>query len=199
MSRRTRRIGLLGGTFDPPHLGHLVVAEIARVRLELDVVLLLVAGDPWMKRTSAAPEHRVAMARLAVGDHPWLGVDDREVRRSGPTYTADTLEELHAEISDASFVFLLGSDALAHLPRWKRVERALELAEFVAVGRPGHPTGDDHPLEAQVGGLAVPQIDISSTDLRERFGRGDAVRYQLPRAVEQYVRREGLYGAGDEP
>ena len=199
MTGHPRRIGLLGGTFDPPHLGHLVVAEIARVRLSLSDVLLLVAGDPWMKKTSSSPEHRVAMARLAVADHPSLHCDDREVRRSGPTYTADTLEELTEEDPDASFVFLLGSDALEHLPSWKRVRRALELGEFVAVRRPGTALVRDDPLQQQVGELTVPQLDISSTDLRERFARGDAVRFQLPRAVEEYVRREGLYGAGDEP
>src|SRR5680860_591488 len=114
----SRRVGLLGGTFDPPHLGHLVVAECARVELGLDEVRLLVAGDPWMKQATLPPEARVAMARAAVADDPHLSVDDREARRHGPTYTADTLAELRAEEPDTELWFVLGEDAAAGLARW---------------------------------------------------------------------------------
>lgn len=190
-----RRVGLLGGTFDPPHLGHLVVAEEARVALDLDEVRLLVAGDPWMKSEAGHADERVEMTRLAVADHPDLTVDDRETRRSGPTYTADTLTELRAEEPDTTWVFLLGADALAKVPQWHRAADALSMARFVAVTRPGYELDLSDPLVADVERLDTPLIDISSTDLRARFAEGRAVRYLLPRSVERYIRDGGLYGA----
>lgn len=191
------RIGLLGGTFDPPHIGHLIAAEEARVSLGLDQVRLLVAGDPWMKATTSPPAHRVAMAEIAVADHPALLVDDREIHRQGPTYTADTLKELRDHNPRHEFVFLLGADAAAKLPDWKRAEEALARARFVALTRPGYDLDREDPLLWAVETLKVPSIQISSTDLRRRFANGDAVRYQLPRPVEEYARAFGLYGTGD--
>lgn len=192
-----RRVGLLGGTFDPPHLGHLVAAEEARVSLELDEVRLLVAGDPWMKRTVSAAEHRVRMAELAVADHDALGFDAREARRDGPTYTADTLEELRDEAPDTAWFFLLGADAAQKLGDWRRVDAALALATFVVLTRPGYAPRPPADLDGRVEPLEIPPIGISSTDLRRRFREGRAVRYQLPRAVERYVREHGLYGSHD--
>lgn len=186
-------MGLLGGTFDPPHLGHLVVAECARVALELDEVRFVVAGAPWMKAESATGPQRVAMTRLAADGHQRFRVDDREVRRDGPTYTVETLTELHSEEPGTAWWFLLGADAAANLDRWKRPEDCLELATFVAVTRPGHTLDLSGPLRGRLRLLEVPAIGISSTDLRWRFARGDAVRYQLPATVERYVREHGLY------
>lgn len=192
----TRNVGLLGGTFDPPHLGHLVVAECARVELGLDEVRLLVAGDPWMKATTSAPHHRVAMARAAVASDEHLAVDDREVRRGGPTYTADTLAELRVEEPDVTFWFLLGRDAAAGLPRWKRVEEAFELANFVVVTRPGRDIPDASELPATVTHLQIPQLEVSSTGLRDRFARGTATKYLVPPAVDRYARTHELYTVG---
>lgn len=189
----TRRVGLLGGTFDPPHLGHLVVAECARVELELDEVRLLVAGDPWMKSTISSPEHRVGMVVAAVADDPHLGVDDREVRRSGPTYTADTLAELRAESPDVDWYFVLGEDAAVGLPRWERVDEAFALARFVVVTRPGHSPPDPDALPGPIHHLEIPQLEVSSTGLRRRFATGRATRYLVPVGVDQYVREHQLY------
>lgn len=197
MAPNDHRIGLLGGTFDPPHLGHLIAAEQARVGLGLGQVRLLVAGDPWMKSTTSASRHRVAMVELAVADHDHLVVDDREIRRQGPTFTADTLEELRNEQPRCEFLFLLGADAAAKLPEWSRAEEALARATFVALTRPGYELDTTTPLLGKVQTLEVPTIGISSTDLRHRFAHGDAVRYQVPRAVEDYVRAHGLYGLRD--
>jgi nicotinate-nucleotide adenylyltransferase len=194
-----RRVGLLGGTFDPPHLGHLVVAECARVELDLDEVRLLIAGDPWMKRTVSAPEDRVAMVRVAVDGDPHLRVDDREVRRGGPTYTADTLAELRDEEPTTGWWFLLGEDAAAGLPRWHRVQEALAAATFVVVTRPGHPPPGDDALPDDVVHLEVPSLDVSSTDLRARYTSGDATRYLVPVAVDTYVREHRLYDAPAAP
>jgi nicotinate-nucleotide adenylyltransferase len=188
-----RRVGLLGGTFDPPHVGHLVVAEVARVSLQLDQVRLLVAGRPWMKAEVTSARHRVAMAELAVADDDALVVDDRETRRDAPTYTADTLAELHAEEPDTGWWFLLGADAAAQLPAWHRAADALRLATFVAVTRPGYRLEGSHDLLADVVRLEVPDIGVSSTELRRRVAAGEAVRYLVPPRVERYIRERGLY------
>lgn len=192
-----RRVGLLGGTFDPPHVGHLVVAECARVELDLAEVRLLVAGDPWMKSTVSAAEDRVALTRAAVEDAPHLVVDDREIRRGGPTYTADTLAELADGEPDVEWVFLLGVDAAARVPEWERGDEALAAARFVVVTRPGHELDPGLPVIGALEHLTVPGIDVSSTDLRERYHHGRATRFQVPPAVDDLVRARGLYGAGD--
>ncbi|MEX1178268.1 MAG: nicotinate-nucleotide adenylyltransferase [Nitriliruptor sp.] len=195
----SRRLGLLGGTFDPPHLGHLVVAECARVELQLDEVRLLVAGEPWMKSTgvsSAADRVRLTEAAVACDRH--LRVDTREVRRGGPTFTADTLAELRRDEPDAELFFVLGEDAAAGLPRWERVAEAFDLATFVVVTRPGHPAPPAASLPAEVVHLEVPQLEVSSTELRRRFGAGLATRYLVPDAVDDAVRELRLYGAAPE-
>jgi len=195
MSVRPRRIGLLGGTFDPPHLGHLVVAECARVELGLDEVRLLVAGEPWMKSAVSDAYDRVALVAAAVTDAPGLVCDAREVGRPGPTYTADTLAELRAEDPDAEYFFVLGEDAAAALPAWDRIADAFALATFVVVTRPGNEPPDEASLPGPIVHLEIPQLSVSSTDLRARFARGGATRWLVPPAVDAEVRRRGLYGA----
>ncbi len=187
-----RRVGLLGGTFDPIHLGHLVIGEYVRDRLGLDELRLLVAGDPWMKDSESAAHHRVAMARAAVADHDAIVVDDRETRRNGPTYTADTLAMLHDEEPGTDFQFLLGADAAAHLPDWHRVTEALALATFVVVGRPGseRPT---HDLMDGTNWVEAPLVDISSTQVRADVAAGHSVRYRVPDLVRAYLDDHHLY------
>ena len=190
-----RRVGLLGGTFDPPHVGHLVVAECARVLLGLEEVRLLVAGDPWMKSTVSDAEHRLELCRTAVARQPGLTVDDREVRRSGPTYTADTLRELADTEPDTDWVFLLGADAALDLPAWEGGDEAMRLAEFVVVTRPGHPLDARAPDPvARLRRLPVPEIAISSTELRDRYRDDAPTRYLVPPDVDDLVRGLGLYG-----
>jgi len=190
-----RRIGLVGGTFDPPHLGHLVVAECALVELGLDEVRLLVAGAPWMKTPVSAAADRVALVTAAVADVPGLVCDAREVDRPGPTFTADTLAEVQAEEPDAQLFFVLGEDAAAQLPSWERIEDAFALATFVVVTRPGSGPPDGSVLPGPVVHLEIPQLRVSSTDLRERFARGGATRWLVPPSVDTEVRRRGLYGS----
>jgi nicotinate-nucleotide adenylyltransferase len=194
-SIRPRRIGLVGGTFDPPHLGHLVVAECALVELDLDEVRLLVAGAPWMKSPVSTAADRVALVEAAVADSPGLVCDTREVGRLGPTYTADTLAEIHAEEPDAELFFVLGEDAAAVLPEWERIGDAFALATFVVVTRPGNDPPDESVLPGPVVHLEIPQLYVSSTDLRARFARGGATRWLVPPSVDAEVRRRGLYGA----
>lgn len=193
----SRRVGLLGGTFDPPHLGHLVVAECARVELGLDEVRFLVAGDPWMKDHITPAPVRVRLAEAAVADDPHLRVDDRETRRDGPTFTADTLEELVEEEPDTHWFFLIGADAASAFDRWQRVEAAFALATFVVVPRPGHDVEVPAAFAARVEHLAVPLVEVSSSDLRDRYRSGHATRYLVPDAVDAAVRAGGLYGGED--
>lgn len=191
-----RRVGLLGGTFDPPHVGHLVVAECARVQLGLEEVRLLVAGDPWMKSTVSSPSDRVALARAAVAGEVGLAVDDREAQRTGPTFTADTLEELTAREPETGWTFLLGEDAAGALPSWERGRDALRLARFVVVIRPGHGLDEAVAGVRDLPRLAVPEIAVSSTDLRRRYREGRATRFQVPPPVDDLVRERGLYVDG---
>lgn len=188
------RIGLLGGTFDPVHHGHLVVAQAALEDLELDEVRLVVAGDPWMKETTTPAPVRVELARLAVADNDELDVDDRECRRDGPTYTIDTLLELRDEHAHAELFFLLGADAAQRLEQWNRSEGLFALATFVVVNRPGHRIPD---LPKHVRVLEVPPMDVSSTQLRELAGRGRSLRYLVPEAVRRRIGEYALYGPGD--
>jgi nicotinate-nucleotide adenylyltransferase len=190
----SRRVGLLGGTFDPPHLGHLVVAECARVDLELDEVRLLVAGDPWMKNGVTPAEQRVRLVEAAVSGDEHLRLDDREVSRTGPTFTADTLEELVAEEPDTRWWFLIGVDAANEIDRWERIDAAFALATFVVVPRPGHAPKLAEPYASQVEHLEVPWLDVASRELRERYRDHRATRYLVPDAVDSLVRSLGLYG-----
>lgn len=189
------RIGLLGGTFDPVHHGHLVVAQAALEELELDEVRLLVASDPWMKEETTPAPVRVELCRLAVADNDELEVDDRECRRDGPTYTYDTLLELRAEQPEAELFFLLGADAAQWLGSWHRSEGLFGLARFVVVNRPGHDVPDDLPQGVEL--LEVPPMDVSSTQLRELAGRGRSLRYLVPEAARRRIGEYGLYGPAD--
>ncbi|WP_205745871.1 nicotinate-nucleotide adenylyltransferase [Egibacter rhizosphaerae] len=194
---RPKRLGIMGGTFDPIHLGHLVTAEQARADLGLDEVVFLPAGQPWQKDDDAtSAEHRYLMTVLATAGNPSFSVSRLEVDRDGPTYTVQTLRELRAALPETVLYFVTGADAILNILTWKDADECLELAVFVAATRPGY---DLAKLEAQgvreqVQVLDVPALAISSTDVRSRFQRGRAVRYLIPREVEEFVRKHGLYG-----
>lgn len=197
------KIGVFGGTFDPIHLGHLIVAEEARVLLELDEVLFIPAGRPWLKaaRNVSDPHYRMAMVELAVASNPYFRALDMEVTRSGATYTVDTLEELHAKLSDdAELYVILGLDSLREIGRWHKPERLFDLAVLVGVSRPGNgdfdvnDLGSLHPdASSKVRVLHGPQIDISGTDIRQRVAEGKSIKYHVPVAVEDFIYKHGLY------
>src|SRR5512134_324909 len=176
------RLGILGGTFDPIHLGHLVLGEAAREQLGLDRVLFVPAGTQWRKagREIAPAEHRVAMAELAVADNPAFEVSTVEVERPGPSYTADTLEEL-AETPDAELFLVLGKDAYEDLPNWVRPERIRELATLAVAARNG-----DGEVAAPAVRVVMPEIGISATDIRRRVAVGLTIRYMVPAPVGAY-------------
>ncbi len=197
------RLGVLGGTFDPPHVGHLILAEEARGRLGLSKVLFVPAGDPWRKagQTVSPAGHRLAMARLTVAEDPNFEVSTLEMERQGPSYTADTLEALHQQHRRGlDLYFILGEDALYDLPHWKDPARIIGLARLAVARRPGDEQTSAADLEATVPGLSdrvvplsMPTIDISSTALRERARAGLSLRYLVPPGVDEYIRRHGLY------
>jgi len=193
-------IGILGGTFDPIHYGHLAIAEEVRVALRLDRVLIIPAGEQPLKigKRMAPPEHRLAMARLACADNPLFEVSSIEVDRPGPSYTHVTLQLLHDQGLDNLYL-ILGADALADLPRWHETPRILTLARIVVVSRPG--ASVDLSVLSQIFPalperlilIEGPRLDISSTDLRQRVAQGRSIRYQTPDAVVAYIEAHGLY------
>lgn len=195
------RIGVFGGTFDPIHMGHLIVAEDARAALELDKVLFIPAGQPWFKsyRQITEAHHRLAMVRLAVEGNPSFGVTDIEIRRTGPSYTVDTLAELRGQYPDAEFIVILGVDALREIDRWHQPRKLFELASVVGMARPGASL-DPSVLNAAIPGASSRMrlldsvlIEISGTEVRQRVAAGRSVRYRVPAAVEQYIHENGLY------
>ena len=204
------RFGILGGTFDPIHLGHLLLAEECREILELDQVLFVPAGQPWLKagHPLTAAIHRLRMVELATADNPHFEVLRWEVERPGPSYTVETLEQLWAETSAAvELHFILGLDALADFPRWKDPERILQLARLAVVLRPGYRELDwnsifegiksRYPAYAdRITRLAVASVAISATDLRRRAAIGHSLRYRTPAAVGEYIGEKGLYKGG---
>ena len=205
-----RRIGILGGTFDPPHLGHLLVAETARAALKLESVLFLPAGEPWLKSGQhITPAHqRRDMVALAIADHADFCISDCELRRSGPTYTVDTLRQLRTEYpDDVDFYFIVGSDVLTQFRRWKEPETILELCRLAVVERPGGPANpvglmaQQYPVATAAGAVLTvpgPRVNFSASELRRLMSQGGSVRYQVPDAVAAYIRERGLYQADAE-
>jgi nicotinate-nucleotide adenylyltransferase len=197
------RLGVLGGTFDPPHVGHLILAEEARTRLQLEKVLFVPAGDPWRKagQEITPAEHRLAMVRLLLGSDPYFEVSTLEVERRGPSYTVDTLEALRQQYGPGlELYFILGEDALRDLPNWKEPARIVSLARLAAAPRPAERGWATADLEAAVPGISerivtlpMPTIDISSTALRERARAGLSLRYLVPLGLEEYIRHHRLY------
>lgn len=187
----------MGGTFDPIHLGHLVAAETARADLDLDEVVFIPAGHPWQKDdpTTTPGEHRYLMTVLATAANPAFSVSRIEVDREGITYTVDTLRRMRARIPDGRLVFITGADAILSILTWKDAEECLRLADFVAATRPGHDLSglEASGLMGRVRVFDVPALAISSTDIRQRFEAGRSVSYLIPREVEQYARKHGLY------
>jgi nicotinate-nucleotide adenylyltransferase len=194
------RLGLFGGTFDPIHLGHLILAEQCREACELDRVWFIVAGAPPHKPEGrTAVSDRLEMVRIATAGHPAFEVSDIEAKRPGPHYSVVTLEEIHHDRPGDELFFLIGADSLADLPHWREPDRIARLATIVVVNRPGiAPELTDRlpdlgPDAKPIMSVAVPPIGISSHDLRRRLAEGRSVRYQIPRGVEAYIETQRLY------
>ena len=199
MTGPPERIGIFGGTFDPVHVGHLVAAVNARHALGLDRVLLVVANQPWQKvgtRVVSGPEDRMAMVSAAVGDVEGLEPSRVELDRSGPSYTADTLAELAAGHPGAELHLIVGADVAEVLHTWERVDEVRRTATLVVVNRPGW-----RPPSTLAGWrrvtVGIPELAISSTDLRRRAADGRPLDYLVPAAAVRVIRERGLY-AGDQ-
>ena len=188
------KIGLFGGTFDPPHLGHLIVAQDVFHSLSLDRLLFLPAAAPPHKRHRpvTAPTLRLEMLRAAIGDDPRFGIEEIELRRAGPSYTVDTLEELAARAPDAELFFLLGEDQFRDLATWRSPDRVARLARMVVLSRDGADISRLMP-DFSHQPLAVTRVDLSSTEVRERVRTGRPIRYLVPAAVEALIMKKRLY------
>lgn len=197
------RIGIMGGTFDPIHLAHLAIAEAAREAFKLDSVLFIPAASPPHKQgreiTNAC--HRLMMTQLATNDNPAFHVSKQEIERRGPSYSLLTIGELRAQFGDdAGLYFITGSDTINELHTWYHIQELLQQCHFIGITRPGAPVNETDIIrqlgrtaERKIHYLTVPQLDISSTIIRQRIQAGHSIRYLVPQAVEEYIHKEGLY------
>jgi nicotinate-nucleotide adenylyltransferase len=192
------RLGVMGGTFDPIHHGHLVAASEVQARFGLDEVVFVPTGLPWQKDALAVsrPEHRYLMTVIATASNPRFTVSRVDIDRPGPTYTIDTLRDLRAERPGAELFFITGADALAQILSWKDADELFRLAHFIGVTRPGYPLSESGLPADRVTLEEVPAMAISSTDCRARVERAEPVWYLVPDGVVQYINKYRLYAAG---
>ncbi|MBW3630432.1 MAG: nicotinate-nucleotide adenylyltransferase [Gemmatimonadetes bacterium] len=188
-----QRIGILGGTFDPPHVGHLMVAADVFAALELDRLLLIPSASPPHKQgqVRATAEQRLAMVRTAADGDDRFEVDDIELRRPGASYTVDTLRELRTRYHGAELFFVIGMDQFRELHTWREPEEVARLARLAVVSRDGDLLVGESPIP--VVPVAVTRIDLSATDIRRRIHAGESIRYFVPDPVREFIEREGLY------
>jgi nicotinate-nucleotide adenylyltransferase len=187
------RIGVMGGTFDPIHHGHLVAASEVAQWFDLDEVVFVPTGQPWQKSGVSPSEHRYLMTVIATASNPRFTVSRVDIDREGTTYTIDTLRDLKAQRPDAELFFITGADAIAQILSWRDHDELWDLAHFVAVSRPGHVLNTDGLPSDDVSQLEIPALAISSTDCRDRVQRGHPVWYLVPDGVVQYIAKHHLY------
>ena len=197
------KTGILGGTFDPIHYGHLAIAEEARAHLNLTEVLFLPAGQPWMKSDKPISPglHRIEMIRLALEGRPHFKLSTIEIEHQGPSYTVDTITKLKAQAAEPSdLYFIVGWDNLAKIPLWKDPLKLIKMCFLLAVPRPGYGSPDMKKLEAALPGITKkvilmdkPRIDISATDIRNRVAQGLSISRLVPVSVSRYIKENGLY------
>jgi nicotinate-nucleotide adenylyltransferase len=187
------RIGVLGGSFDPIHNGHLVAAAEVAEKLQLNKVLFVPAGQQWQKSSQTSAADRLEMVRLAIDSNPVFAVSTVDVERSGPTYTVDTLRDLQVLNPDAELVFIGGADAISGLDTWQSAEQLGELAHFVAVTRPGFEFRLPQAANGNIETLEIPALDISSTEVRKRIADGLSLEGLVPDAVYSYIQAHNLY------
>jgi nicotinate-nucleotide adenylyltransferase len=190
-----QRVGIMGGTFDPIHHGHLVAASEVAARYDLDEVIFVPTGQPWQKdgRDVSAPEHRYLMTVVATASNPHFTVSRVDIDRGGPTYTIDTIKDIAEQYPGAELFFITGADALAQILSWKDADEAMRMARFIGVTRPGYELSAEHLPVDSVVLQEVPALAISSTDCRSRVRRGEPVWYLVPDGVVQYISKHGLY------
>ena len=187
----TKKIGILGGTFNPPHLGHLIMAQQVGDQLGLDEVRFMPDAQPPHvdEKKTIDPLHRAKMVQAAIAGNSRFGIELLEVQRGGKSYTYNTMLQLKVEHPNYEYYFIIGGDEVAYLKTWYRIDDLLKLVHFVGVNRPGQPRVTDYPVEW----VAVPNLEISSTDIRKRIANKQSVRYLLPDMVAAYIVENGLY------
>lgn len=198
-----RKIGIMGGTFDPVHIGHLVTAEAVRIQYGLEKVLFVPAGNPPHKQGSnvTLAMHRYIMTVMATYSNPYFFVSPIELERSGPSYTIDTVQEFIKQYGDnTELYFITGADAIQDLPTWEKIDHLLNMCHFIAATRPGCISRLDDVIRhfgnlgrKRIHRLATPELEISSTDIRERVKGGRSIKYIVPESVESYIIKEKLY------
>lgn len=203
VNREVQKIGVLGGTFDPVHNGHLIIAEEARLHLGLGQVIFVPAGQPWLKehRNISCGQHRLAMIELAIASNPAFRASSVDLARAGPSYTVDTLTDLIKELDEEAIIyFMLGLDSLAEFPTWRQPEKIIAMCQLVGAKRPGCRAIDLKPLERSVPGISQrvntldnPLVDISSSEIRDRVAKGLPIAELVPDAVARYIMEKGLY------
>jgi nicotinate-nucleotide adenylyltransferase len=187
------RIGVFGGTFDPPQNGHIAVAQAVFERLELDHILFVPAGDPWQKNEEASPLQRAEMVKLAIAEHDNCSLSTVDIDRPGPTYSVDTLRELASQYPSSELFFILGDEAFEGIQSWKSYEDLASLATFVVVSRHGTQPEVPAKLSPSVNLLEIPTLPISSTMCRERIANGESLEGLVPDNVAKYVEEHQLY------
>lgn len=188
---RKRRVGILGGTFNPVHHGHLIMAEQVRSQLGLDKVLFMPDNMPPHVDAKDAIDgkYRLEMVKLAIDSNPHFDVEDSELRRGGVSYTYDTMKELTVRHPDVEYYFIIGGDMVEYLPKWYRIDDLVKLVRFVGVERPGYRHHSEYPIVW----VDAPHLEISSSMIREKIEQNCSIKYLVPDAVEEYIRKEGLY------
>ncbi|WP_164668546.1 nicotinate-nucleotide adenylyltransferase [Virgibacillus doumboii] len=185
-----KHIGILGGTFDPPHIGHLIIAEEVRLALELDEVWFMPSHEPPHKQKAVVDtSDRVEMVERAVEGNPDFKIIMIEVNRLGKSYTFDTMKLLKQENPDVSFYFIIGADMVEYLPNWKHIDELMDIVRFVGVKRKGYRVESDYPITE----VEIPLIEVSSTKLRKRLKDNIPVKYMVPESVENYIKEKRLY------
>lgn len=198
-SPEVQRIGVMGGTFDPIHLGHLMIAEAVWNEYRLDKILFIPSANPPHKsNVLTSAKHRFNMALLATCSNPHFEVSSIEMERQGPSYTIDTIKELKQIYGDkAELYFIIGADSIKELPTWHNIDELLTLCHFVATRRPGYEPDlklvEEDYKDADIRVLETPELEISSTDIRRRIKKGYSIQYITTEQVQQYIRKEGLY------
>lgn len=193
-----RRIGVMGGTFDPIHHGHLVAASEVAAKFDLDEVIFVPTGRPWQKTQVSPSEHRYLMTVIATASNPRFTVSRVDIDRNGPTYTVDTLRDLRHQYPNDELFFISGADAVAQIMSWKDKDELWNLAHFIGVSRPGHELSLSGLSGEHVSLLEVPALAISSTDCRSRVARAHPVWYLVPDGVVQYIAKHRLYTDGSD-
>ncbi|MFD2046131.1 nicotinate-nucleotide adenylyltransferase [Ornithinibacillus salinisoli] len=185
-----KRIGILGGTFDPPHIGHLVIAEEVRMALHLEEIWFIPTYEPPHKQeASIEVNKRLAMLESAISDNTSFHINTIEIERSGKSYTYDTIKSLNNRYSDTEFFFIIGGDMVEYLPHWHKIDELMRMVKFVGVKRPGYSLTTPYPIQE----VEIPMIDISSSLIRERLYKNESIRYLVPDSVYTFIKGNHLY------